>query len=220
MSGRLGGAPGIRLTDSLHELLDQGHGPNLHEEVEARWRLVETAWELNLPRQLLTVEFEPVTKEIVVPGTPDKRRRRSITPARAALDGYQKGHCFYCFAPIDITSNSANTCHVDHFFAWSAGEVVGGAPVDGVWNLVLACARCNGLTEKSNKPPHHKYVERLHKRNETLIASYHPLRPTLIAQTGNTSEERSATLRQAMDQLSESGARERWQASEEFAPAF
>jgi hypothetical protein len=34
---------GIRLTEGLRQLLDQGHGPNLRDEVEARWRLVETA---------------------------------------------------------------------------------------------------------------------------------------------------------------------------------
>jgi hypothetical protein len=98
---------GIRLTEDLRQLLDQGHGPNLRDEVEARWRLVETAWELNLPRQLLTVEFEPVTTTLIVP-----RRRTNITGARAALNGYQKGHRFYCYAPIDIASGSATTCQV------------------------------------------------------------------------------------------------------------
>jgi hypothetical protein len=111
---------GIRLTDALHQILDEGHGPNLGEEVEARWRLVETAWELNLPRHLLTVEFEPVSAALVVP-----RRRTNITGARAALNGYQKGHCFYCYSPIDIASGSATTCHVDHVFPWSAGPQLG-----------------------------------------------------------------------------------------------
>ena len=54
-------AKGIRITDRVRESLDGGHGPNLREEVEARWRLVETAWELNVPRQLLTVEFDDQT---------------------------------------------------------------------------------------------------------------------------------------------------------------
>src|SRR5262249_49758964 len=134
---------GIRLTDGLRRVLDEGHGSNLSEEVEARWRLVETAWELNLPRQLLTVEFEPVTTTLVVP-----RWRTNITGARGALNGYQKGHCFYCYASIDIVSGSASTCHVDHVFPWSFAAVIGGAPVDGVWNLVLACARCNDWHEK------------------------------------------------------------------------
>ena len=49
--------------------------PNLREEAEARWRLVETAWELNLPRRLLTVEFEPVSNMLIVP-----RRRTDAQP--------------------------------------------------------------------------------------------------------------------------------------------
>ena len=206
---------GIRITDHVRGLLDDGHGPNLREEVEARWRLVETAWELNLPRQLLTVEFEPVTETLVVP-----RRRTSITRARAALNGYQKGHCFYCYAPIDIAGGSAITGQVDHLFAWAAGPVIGGAPVDGVWNLVLACARCNSWHEKSNRPPHVRYVERLSVRNEFLISSYHPLRPTLMAQTGATAFDRAATLKRALDQVSVGGAREQWVAPEELPPAF
>ena len=206
---------GIRLTDGLRELLEQGHGPNLREEVEARWRLVETAWELNLPRQLLTVEFQPVSNTLVVP-----RRRTNITGARAALNGYQKGHCFYCYAPIDIASSSAFTVQVDHLFPWAAGPLVGGAPVDGVWNLVLACARCNSWHEKSARPPHLRYVERLSVRNEFLIASYHPLRPTLLAQTGASKSDRTETLRRAFDQVSVSGARSQWEAPEELEPAF
>ena len=206
---------GIRLTDGLRQLLDEGHGPNLRDEVEARWRLVETAWELNLPRQLLTVEFEPVTTTLVVP-----RRRTNITGARAALNGYQKGHCFYCYAPIDIARGSATTCQVDHVFAWSTGSLIGGAPIDGVWNLVLACARCNSWHEKSDRPSHQRYVERLNTRNEYLISSYHPLRPTLIAQTGATLSDRSATLKRALDQVSVGGAREPWVAPEELDPEF
>ena len=206
---------GIRLTDGLQDLLDAGHGPDQGEEIEARWRLVETAWELNLPRHLLTVEFQPVSDTLVVP-----RRRTNITGARAALNGYQKGHCFYCYTPIDIASGSVMTCHVDHVFPWSAGPVISGAPVDGVWNLVLACARCNGWQEKSGRPPHLHYVERLNTRNEFLIASYHPLRPTLIDQTGESVEMRTALLRRAFDQVTVGGARAPWVAPEELSPAF
>ena len=92
--------------------------------------------------------------------------------------------------------------------------------MDGVWNLVLACARCNGWHEKSNRPPHVRYVERLNVRNEFLIASYHPLRPTLMAQTGKSPAERSATLERALDQVSVGGARAAWVAPEELAQAF
>ena len=206
---------GIRLTDQLRSLVHDEQAGNLGEELEARWRLVETAWELNLPRHLLKVEYEPVNHELVVP-----RRRTAITGARGALNGYQKGHCFYCFAPVSIVGGAASTCHVDHVFPWSAGSELGGAPIDGVWNLVLACPRCNGWHEKSDRPPAVRYVERLHRRNEFLISSYHPLRPTLIAQTGQTEPERAATLRRAFDEVSVGGARQPWTAPDELKPVF
>lgn len=142
------GGKGIRLTDELRSLVHDEKAGNLGEELEARWRLVETAWELNLPRHLLKVEYEPADHELVVP-----RRRTAITGARGALNGYQKGHCFYCFAPISIVGGVASTCHVDHVFPWSAGSAIGGAPVDGVWNLVLACPPCNSWHEKSDRRP-------------------------------------------------------------------
>ena len=58
------------------------------------------------------------------------------------------------------------------------------------------------------------------KRNEFLISSYHPLRPTLMAQTGTTESERAATLKWAIEQVSVGGAREQWVAPEELSPAF
>lgn len=206
---------GIRLTDSMRSIATDSAAADLNDEVEARWRLVETAWELNLPRQLLTIEFEPFNESFVVP-----RRRTNITGARAALNGYQKGRCFYCFTPIDITSRSERTCHVDHVFAWSTGPRVGNAPVDGAWNLVLACPSCNGWQQKSDRPPAAKYVERLHRRNEFLIASHHPLRPTLLTQTGPTAVLRIATLQRALSEVTVGGAREPWFAPQEFPARF
>ena len=208
-------AKGIRLTDELRTLLTQGHGPTFDAEVESRWRLVETAWELNLPRSLLKVDFDPI-REVVV----DVRRRTAITGARGALNGYQKGHCFYCFAPIFIVTGHEQVCEVDHVFAWSRGRLVNGPHVDGVWNLVLACSRCNSWHEKSNRPPHLRYVDRLHRRNEFLISSHHPLRPTLIAQTGSDASQRAATLRRAYDHVSVGGARIAWTAPDEMDAVF
>ena len=161
------------------------------------------------------MEFEAVSESLVVP-----RRRTNITGARGALNGYQKGHCFYCFAPIEVHGGKVGRCQVDHVFAWSVGQHLGGAPVDGVWNLVLACPRCNSWLEKSDRPPDLRYVERLHRRNEFLIASHHPLRPTLIAQTGATADDRVATLRRAFDEVAVRGARTPWTAPEEHAAPF
>ena len=66
--------------------------------------------------------------------------------------------------------------------------------LDGVWNLVLACAECNGAAEKGAKVPSLKLLERLDTRNEYLIGSNHPLKETLIQQTGKDAETRAAFL--------------------------
>ena len=52
------GTKGIVLTDHLLELLDRYQYQNLPHEIEARWRLVETAWELNISRNLIAVDYD------------------------------------------------------------------------------------------------------------------------------------------------------------------
>jgi 5-methylcytosine-specific restriction endonuclease McrA len=207
---------GIRLTDQLRRLLDEADGASLTDETESRWQLVEAAWDLNLPRHLLTVSYDADLQSLRAVG----RRRTAITSARGALNGYQKGACFYCYSPVSTDGSTHGQAQVDHVFAWSIGSEVGGAPVDGVWNLVLACARCNGWHEKSDRPPDVRYVERLHRRNEFLIASQHPLRPTLIAQTGASPADRALTLRRAHGEASAGGVRSPWVAPEELTPTF
>jgi hypothetical protein len=66
--------------------------------------------------------------------------------------------------------------------------------VDGVWNLVLACADCNGAAGKGAKVPTLNLLERLNRRNEYLIGSNHPLKETIIRQTGRNGAERAAFL--------------------------
>ncbi|KAA0232630.1 MAG: HNH endonuclease [Actinobacteria bacterium] len=207
---------GIRLTDRLHTLIDDVDPDPLVTETESRWSLVEAAWELNLPRQILTVAYDAEMQSLRAAS----RRRAPITGVRGALNGYQKGACFYCFGPISTTPSSPDLAQVDHVFAWSVAPTLGGAPVDGVWNLVLACGRCNSWHEKSNRPPHLRYVERLQRRNEFLISSHHPLRPTLIAQTGESRADRAATLRRAYREVTVGGARTAWEAPEELTPRF
>ena len=112
---------------------------------------------------------------------------------RGALDGYQKGHCFYCYARINAEEATAEVplCDVDHFLPHVLGRVMPQANLDGVWNLVLACPDCNrGDGGKFSRIPAKKYLERLHRRNEYLITSHHPLRETIIAQTGASPKER------------------------------
>ena len=65
-------------------------------------------------------------------------RRRAITGSREALNGYQKGRCFYCGRDIE-----AGQADVDHFLPHAMLPFGVAANIDGIWNLVLACANCN-----------------------------------------------------------------------------
>jgi hypothetical protein len=149
--------------------LTRGHqSANLPLETDARWRLVETVWELGVSPSLLAVSHDPVSEALFVVDA--RKRRKSITGARDALSGYQKGHCFYCFDTFSLTGK--HPPDVDHVFPHSLKQLPLGSRVDQVWNLVLACRRCNrGGGGKSNRVPTVTLLERLNTRNEFLIAA-------------------------------------------------
>lgn len=175
----------IILTDDLLKLVEKQELGNLEREIEARWRLVETSWLLSVNRRI--IEHDPLDGKLFTLGNynidSSSKRRINITSCRHAIDGYQKGKCFYCFTPVSIVDNSDNLADVDHFFPRSLNDYIEG--IDGVWNLVLSCHKCNrGENGKFDRLPNLKYLERLQVRNEFLIDSHHPLRETLIAQTG------------------------------------
>lgn len=181
---------GIRITDDFYKLSDEYNFNDLNHEVEARWRLVETGWELGISRQLIDVKYDNETNELF---TKTRDKRIDITSCRDSLNGYQKGKCFYCFDEISIDSNNEKLADVDHFIPWLLRDEV--QNVNGVWNLVLSCKDCNrGNQGKFEKLPDLELLERLHKRNEFLISSHLPLRETLIRQTGNNEHQRISFL--------------------------
>ena len=192
---------GIRLTDNLFKLfyVYDNSAKDLNQETESRWNLVEKAWELNINKNLIAVEFDQETKQLFTQDS--KYRRTNITTSRGALNGYQKSRCFYCFKEISISSADDLLADVDHFFPHLLKPDVANAGccrpvnVDGVWNLVLSCAECNrGESGKFAQVPTIELLERLHTRNEYLIGSHHPLRETLIMQTGTTERDRKYFL--------------------------
>jgi hypothetical protein len=163
------------------------------QETESRWHLVETAWDLGLTTAVIA--FDPDTNNLVLP-----IKRKVITPARPALNGYQKGYCFYCYRKIVITPGADDLADVDHLFPHALEKYGLAKNLDGIWNLVLACQPCNrGANGKFDATPAPKYVQRLHDRNEYLIWSHHPLRETLILQTGKTPESRRLFLQMNLD---------------------
>jgi hypothetical protein len=184
---------GIRITENFSRFLAGQRKSTLTAEVESRWRLVETAWELGVNRNLVGIEFQPEGETLV--SVDRLLRRKPVTGSRSALNGYQRGRCFYCFSPLDISEGQTNT-DVDHFFPHVLKNHGFGGLVDGVWNLVLSCKDCNrGKDGKSALLPSPQLLERLHARNEFLIESHHPLRETIMGQTGSTEIERIQFLK-------------------------
>jgi len=209
---------GIRLTDDLFRLMEQFQYRNLPAEVEARWRLVETAWELDVPRHVLAIDFNADTELLVA--NDRLFERKPITGCRDALNGYQKGKCLYCFGNISVNSESNDLADVDHFFPHVLKPYGIGEAIDGVWNLVLACRTCNrGTKGKSDKLPELRFLERLHCRNSFFIDSHHPLRETLIKQIGANETARRQFL-QATYQTSKELLVRNWKPEYEHEPAF
>lgn len=184
---------GIRLTDAFFKLTETQQFQNLIHETDARWRLVERAWEMGVSSHLLAVEYDDTQQRLF---TRKNDRRVDITSCRNSLNGYQKGRCFYCFRPVSLASGDIDLTDVDHFIPWSARDYVGN--INGVWNLVLACQNCNrGKEGKFAHVPSQLLLERLHKRNEYFINSHLPLRETLIKQTGKSDIARRSFLNTA-----------------------
>lgn len=61
---------------------------------------------------------------------------------------------------------------------------------------MLSCKQCNrGQHGKFAQVPSVTFLSRLYRRNEFLNSSHHPLRETIIAQTGKTKYDRANFLK-------------------------
>lgn len=182
----------IVLTDEVFGLLETHNYGSLEYETEARWNLVQTAWKLEMPCRLLGIQYNQEDETFY---EIHDASRQGVTFARDALNGYQKGKCFYCFDDISVEKGSSLLCDVDHFFPHTLKKYNPKVNIDGVWNLVLACKKCNrGIQGKGALVPDIKYMKRLFRRNEFLISSHHPLRETIIQQTGTSKKQREIFL--------------------------
>ncbi|KQK26084.1 HNH endonuclease [Chryseobacterium aquaticum] len=207
----------IVITDELLKLKESFQFTNFNEEVEARWNLVETAWNLEINPNLLEVKIDEDLQTLFIEG--DFMRRKDISSAKASLNGYQKGKCFYSFQDISINSGDENLCAIDHFFPHVHKVSINesGGNVNGIWNLVLSDKFVN--LSKSAKIPELRYLERLYKRNEFYIASKHPLGETIVNQTGRTSSDRKRFLQKQYD-LSVNLSLQKWKPVIELEPFF
>lgn len=212
-----GSQKNLVITDSLLSLKESQQFINFDQEVDARWNLVETAWNLEINPNLLEVKFDEELNLLFFENR--MMKRKNISSARDSLNGYQKGKCFYSFQDISIKSGDDNLCAIDHFFPHVHKMQLNenGANVNGVWNLVLSDKNINN--DKRAKVPEIKYLERLYKRNEFYIASKHPLGETIINQTGKSPFERRMFLQEQYN-LSVNLAIQKWKPYIEFEPLF
>jgi hypothetical protein len=186
-----GNRSGIVLTDNIFLLNDKLDNMDLGLEIESRWKLVETAWNLGIPTSALEIRYDKSHELLYIEQS--NIPRRDVTWARHALNGYQKSKCFYCYSDIIVDSDKCN-CDVDHFIPHMLQKYMP-YNLDGAWNLVLACEECNrGRDGKFDRLPHIDCLERLYNRNLYLIESHHPLRETIINQTGKSDEARRRFL--------------------------
>lgn len=85
----------------------------------------------------------------------DAARRGSLAKYLKILANETPLYCFYCEAPF-----GEKTPTVDHVIPWSF------LLEEGLWDLVLACAKCNGA--KSDLLPSRDFVDKLIDRNKKL----------------------------------------------------
>ena len=199
------------LSDRLYQL-QTNTGLLLETEVEARWNLVETAWNVGIPVNLLEVKIDDSGNELYIEGLD---YRKSVTSARDALSGYQKGKCFYSTRDIEI-----NSIDVDHFFPVSKQLLHGEDNLNGVWNLVLACSQCNGASEKGAKIPGIEFLAKLSQRNEYYVSSKHPLSETIQNQTGKSERDRRGFLNKHFQIARNSNPTKQWKPKERLPCPF
>jgi hypothetical protein len=180
----------IVMTDEFSKLLQSNQLENLYSEVESRWNLVEHAWSLGITTNVIAVTHD-VDENLLFTFDQKIGRRKNITSSRGALNGYQKGFCFYCSTKMNV--EDGNETHVDHFIPFKLKKILG-ETVNGVWNLVLSCKSCNSVSNKGSRLPVRKFLSDLNKRNEYLISSHHPLRETLMIHTGDSQQKRKEFL--------------------------
>jgi len=161
---------GVTITDSAFEAISTSNHLNLIDEITTRWDLLEAAFEIRRSNSKLEND---IREFYLLNGY----KRTEITHLRSALDGYQKGICFYCGLPM-----AEENIDVDHVIP---RQIVFH---DEVWNLVLTHSMCN--QQKSDHLPTKKHIQNLIHRNEFLIKSNHPLKDKIINALGSTPKKR------------------------------
>lgn len=162
---------GLILTDSAFNVFNDEEKASLMRELDARWSLLESAFEMKRKNAKL---INDVKMFYLLQGN---SQRTDITYMKDMLNGYQEGRCFYCGEVLD-----QNNIHVDHVIPRTY------IAHDKPWNLVLSHEFCN--ESKSDYLPSEYYIQKLVDRNERLISSNHPLSKKIIEDLGFTPQQR------------------------------
>ncbi|MEZ9874673.1 HNH endonuclease [Vibrio breoganii] len=126
---------------------------------------------------------------------------------RSAVDTllpYQNGRCFYCNRKVSkfVLSHYDEFADVDHFFPISILSRIGkDVPnPNGVWNLVIACKKCNrGQNGKFDAPPINEYYESLVTRNILFFEEHrHSLKNAICLSLNATTKQ---AIRNRMDSI-------------------
>lgn len=179
----------IQFTDNFFELF---HTSELRQilriENEARWRLVEAAWQLSPKLDMSNIQYNSDTNTFYAFDA--NKKKNNIVDAFEALNGYQKGCCFYCSREIPILSNGKLQAEMTPFVPSSfmlrinRKHQTNFTNPNELWNLVLSCSVCGKDRKDADYVPSGIKLKDLYHRNEYLAGSY-PLRKTLLRQITN-----------------------------------
>ena len=186
----------IELTDELHGIRET-HLNELHEELDARWGLLEGAFSISAGDQTLSNDV----REIYLVGA---SKRISLTGNVEFLQGYQGNVCFYCGEPM------CSEIDVDHVLPRQV------LLHDQIWNLVLSHRACNLRKLDRLVGPH--FIEKLVARNENIMGSNHPWKKRIADALGTTPAKRRDKLRGHYDNVRTVLGGNYWGGSEGYTP--
>ena len=189
----------IILKDSLLRLAERDVD-SLLEEIDARWSLLEGAFEIN--HSQLDLALGNDIRETYLASGHD---RTNLTNNIPFLGGYQGNTCFYCGESLD------STIDVDHVLP---RQIIAH---DQIWNLVLAHSHCNRLKSDLLVGPH--FIEKLIQRNENIMGSNHPWKGRIQSDLGATPSRRASSLKGHYEKVITVRGKAYWQGSENYIPA-
>ena len=152
---------------------------NIFANDENLWFLAEVSSRFkNLQEQFSRSEFSTnMTWDEQKEWVKNGYTRTNVSKFTPTLSPYQDDKCFLCGE-----SYAGEETEVDHLIP---RDIVN---VDELWNLEVAHKMCN--QQKDHDMPHKRYIEKIITRNESIMASQHPLRQNIEKVAGKTPQER------------------------------